>query len=41
MTLTDNYLSLYKYRLQYYRAVADYAKAIADIESLTGEKLSE
>lgn len=39
MTLTDNFLSLYTYRLQYYQSVADYMKAIAELEMLTGKKL--
>ena len=29
LTLTDNFLSLYNYRLLYYQALADYMKAIA------------
>lgn len=39
MTLTDNFLSLYEYRLQYYQAIADYLKAIAELEMLTGKQL--
>lgn len=40
LTLTDNFLSLYDYRLQYHQAIADYMKAIADLEMLTGKKLN-
>lgn len=40
MTLTDNFLSLYNYRLQYYQSTADYMKAIAEMEMLTGKKLN-
>lgn len=40
MTLTDNFLSLYNYRLQYNQAVADYYKAISELEMLTGKKLN-
>jgi cobalt-zinc-cadmium efflux system outer membrane protein len=40
MTLTDNFLSLYNYRLQYYQLIADYYKAIAELEMLTGKKLN-
>jgi cobalt-zinc-cadmium efflux system outer membrane protein len=39
MTLTDNFLSLYDYRLQYYQSIADYLKAIAELEMLTGKQL--
>ena len=39
LTLTDNFLSLYNYRLQYFQAVADYMKAIADLEMLTNKNL--
>lgn len=39
MTLTDNFLSLYDYRLHYYQAVSDYFKAIAELEMLTGKPL--
>lgn len=39
MTLIDNFLSVYTYRLQYYQSVADYMKAIAELEELTGKKL--
>ena len=41
MTLTDNFISLYKYRLQSHRAVADYMKALAELEMLTTKSLSE
>lgn len=40
MTLTDNFLSLYNYRLQYYQLIADYYKAIAELEMLTGKRLN-
>lgn len=40
MTLTDNFLSLYNYRLQYYQLIADYYKTIAELEMLTGKKLN-
>ncbi|MBI4947203.1 MAG: TolC family protein [Bacteroidetes bacterium] len=40
MTLTDNFLSLYNYRLQYYQLIADYYKAIAELEMLTGKTLN-
>lgn len=40
MTLTDNFLSLYNYRLVYYQLIADYNKAIAELEMLTGKKLN-
>ncbi len=40
LTLTDNFLSLYNYRLQYYQAVADYLKAIAGLEMLTNTQLT-
>ena len=39
MTLTDNLISLYNYKLQYHQAVADYMKAIAELEMLTGKNL--
>ncbi len=39
LTLTDNFLSLYNYRLQYFQAVADYMKAIATLEMLTNKNL--
>lgn len=39
LTLIDNFLSLYNYRLQYHQAIADYFKAIAEIEMLTGKNL--
>jgi len=40
MTLTDSFLSLYNYRLRYYQSVADYMKAIAEIEMLTGKNIN-
>jgi outer membrane protein TolC len=39
MTLTDNFISLYKYRFSHHRAIADYMKAIAELEMLTGKTL--
>lgn len=39
MTLTDNFISLYNYRLQYYQSISDYMKAIAELEMLTNRKL--
>ena len=39
MSLTDNVISLYEFRQQYNQAVADYMKAIADLEMLTGKNL--
>ena len=40
MTFTDNFISLYNYRLQYYQFIADYMKAIAELEMLTGKKIN-
>lgn len=39
LTLIDNFLSLYNYRLQYQQAIADYFKAVAELEMLTGKKI--
>jgi cobalt-zinc-cadmium efflux system outer membrane protein len=39
LTLTDNFLSLYNYRLQYQQAIADYHKTVAELEMLTGKTL--
>lgn len=39
MTLTDNFISLYNYRIQYYQLIADYYKAITELETLTGKKI--
>jgi cobalt-zinc-cadmium efflux system outer membrane protein len=39
LTLTDNFLSLYSYRLQYQQAIADYHKTVAELEMLTGKNL--
>ena len=38
MTLTDNLITLYKYRIQYYDLIADYNKAVAQLAMLTGKK---
>jgi cobalt-zinc-cadmium efflux system outer membrane protein len=39
MTLTDNFLSVYNYRLQYYQSIADYMKSVAELEMLTNQDL--
>ncbi len=40
MTLTDNFLSLYNDRLKYYQSIADYMKAIAEMEMLTATNIN-
>lgn len=39
MTFSDNFISLYNFRLEYEQAIADYMKAIAELEMLTGRNL--
>lgn len=38
MTLVDNFMSLYKYQIQYEKALADYHSSLAELEMLTSVK---